>query len=208
VTWIDKLWLGAQVKWAFIKARGITAPAAAAYVILWVAVTLASRFSVSALGLQFVPVGRAGLDTVSVLLMLLPAVIVSRCLWSRCPTVEATRSRPSQPSELLWSAVLGLGATASPLPAVPLLHDSIDPLAFVADWWLLLGVLLVLSGLTAVPIGVAASFAVIATFSTPNVVPWEANLLYNVDLAAQSAMVGAVLLTAGLLLVALRRRAA
>jgi hypothetical protein len=187
-----------------MKAHGVTLRGSVAYLLVWALIALASRFSISALGLQFAPQGSSSLDTVAILLMLLPATIIVRCLCSQAPTLEVTRSRGRQPAQLLWATTLGLAAFGSPMLAAPLLHRSIDKVAFLAGWSLILGLCLVLGAVLATPFAALGSFSTLAIFSTPGLLPWRANVLYNVDIKNTSVVIGATLLIIGILLSSLR----
>jgi hypothetical protein len=191
---------------AYAKAHGVTARGVLAYLGAWVAVAAASRFGVSALGLEMAEPGSTPMDTIAVLLMLVLVAIVSRCLTGRLPALEATRSRGPQPARLVWSAVVGLGAAVGPLLTMPLLHGAIDRMTFLAGWGVVLGLHLVLGAVLAGPFAMVGTFAVLAVFTTPSLLPWPANIIYNVDLRETSATIGAVLVGTGLLLLGLRGR--
>jgi hypothetical protein len=189
---------------AHLAAHGVGVRGLFGWLLAWAVVLLASRASISALGFQFGPPGSAPLDTAAVVLLVLPAAVLARCARTRTPELEQTRSRPRQPYELLWALGLGGVAVLAPLAFAGLLHPAIDTRVFVADWYLTVGLCLLLGALTRSRIGAAGAFAVLAAFSVPGLVPWEANVVYNLDLAGISLPLGMAVLTTGALLCAAR----
>ncbi|MFG1955389.1 hypothetical protein [Micromonospora sp. NPDC048830] len=167
---------------------------------IWLAIGLFSRFSMSALGLQFAPPGSAALDTVGVIFMLVPAAVLSNCLPSQAPSLEAVRARNVLVPQLLWSAWILLVSCSAPLFALSVLHPSVDSRSFYATWLLVVGAVLALALVLSTVMASLTAFFVLAVFTTPNVISWQHNLVYNVGIGGTSALVGAALAVTALLL--------
>lgn len=193
---------------AQVAVRGVSGRGALGYVLAWVAVLLVSRVSVSMLGIQLAPLGSSPLDTVGVMALILPAAVLTRCLRSRTPELECTRSRPRQPAAALWAIVLAAVAVVSPVAVTGLLHPAFNAPAFHTDWYLVAGLCLLLGTVMSSTASTITAFAVVAIFSAPNVVPWNANVLYNLDLQHLSTPLGASALGCAAVLVGLRPGAA
>jgi hypothetical protein len=189
---------------AYIAARGVTVRGAAAYLSSWLLVAAASRFSISALGLQFAPPGSASLDTVAVVVLLLPASILAGVLESQAPTLEATRSRSRYPAQVFWIITVVAVTVITPVAAAPLLHASIDKVALLNTWCMAIGVWFVAAFFGSALFAAACTFALLALFSTPALVPWEANVIYNVDMKTSASVVAIGALAVGAILQALR----
>lgn len=195
---------GLVVVVAYATARGFTVRAAAAYLLVWALIAAASRLGVSALGLDVAPPGSASLDTIAVLLMLLPAAILGRSLGSKADSLEPTRSRGRHPAQILWVAAIGAFAALGPLMTEPLLDESIGRETFYTAWCSTFGVWLILTAFIPQLWVTAFAFATLALFSTPGLVPWQCNIIYNLETRSVAASIGATLVTAGLLLSAIR----
>ncbi|WP_213451108.1 hypothetical protein [Rhizomonospora bruguierae] len=191
---------------AYVAARGVTRRGLAAYAVTWLAVAFAARFSMSALGLQFAPPGSAALDTVAVVLMLLPAGLLAGFLASQAPSLEATRSRRRHPAQLLWVGMIAVVAVLTPWLALPLLPGAVDPGAFFATWCLTVGVWFVLAFFVPAVVAGAGTFGVLALFSTPGLVPWEQNIVYNLNEKPVAAGVAAAAFLGGVALQAVKRQ--
>lgn len=198
---VRPLWLLARAQ---LAARGVSVRGLLGLLAAWAVVLLTSRVSVTALGFQFGPPGSAPLDTAGVVLLVLPAAVLAQWTRARTPELELTRARHLQPYESLWALGLGGFALVVPLALAGLLHEAINTRVFMADWYLTVGVCLLLSALTRSLIGPIGGFAVLAVFSTPGLVPWHLNIVYNLDLSHISLPVGAAVLGAGVLLTAVR----
>jgi hypothetical protein len=188
---------------AYAAARGVTLTGAAAYGLMWLLIAGSSRFSMSALGLQFAPPGSASLDTVAVMLLLVPAGILTSCLGSQTPTLEATRSRRCYPSQQLWVGVITVVAVLSPLTVAPILHRSIDVAAFFITWCITLGTWLIIASFASTIVAATVTFMMLAGFSTPNLVPWRANIVYNLEAKNAASLIAAILFLGGAALPAL-----
>lgn len=191
---------------AYAAARGVTLGGAAAYALTWLAIAASSRFSMSALGLQFAPPGTASLDTVAVMLLLLPAAILTNCLASQTPTLEMTRSRRRYPAQQLWAGVIMIVALLSPWTVAPLLHRSIDISAFFVTWCVTLGTWLLILSIGPAIAAFILTFLMLALFSTPSLVPWRANIIYNLEVQNIAALVAAILFLGAATLSTLRAR--
>ncbi|WFE19740.1 hypothetical protein O7621_17595 [Solwaraspora sp. WMMD937] len=188
---------------AFATARGVTVRGLVGYLLIWLFIAAASRFTVSATGLQFAPPGSAALDTVAVILLLLPAGVLAGTLTSRTPHLEATRSRSSQPAHAIW--VIGITAVGllSPWLASPLVHPSIDMVAFFTTWCTVLGLWWAVARIGPTVLALSCTFIVLAGFSTPGLVPWHLNIVYNVEIGGSAALVATTALGSGTILQAL-----
>ncbi|TDB79059.1 hypothetical protein [Micromonospora sp. KC721] len=182
---------------AFAGARGVTVPGIAAYAALWAVVGAVSQFSMSALGLQFAPPGSASLDTVAVIFMLLPAATVASSMTSRTTELEAVRSRPRVAAQSLWVLLLVAGGTTVAWAMSFLLDQSIDRNSYFSAWFLLLSVVLVVSAISSSMAPSMCALAVVAAFSTPGIVPWRYNMIYNVAETDLAVTVGLLLLAVG-----------
>lgn len=182
---------------AFAGARGVTVRSALGYLLAWAVVAGASRFSITALGLQFAPPGSSPLDTVGVMFLLLPAPLLATCLTSRTPTLEATRASRFPGAQTAWvGCVVGVGV-GSPWAVAATLHPAIDKRAFFATWLTVFGIVLLLAVIASTLVAALSAFAVLALFSTPHLLPWPDNLIYNVDRAPITLSAGAALVVAG-----------
>jgi hypothetical protein len=191
---------------AHIKAHGVTGRATFAYLLVWIGIAVTARYRLSSLGLNFAPSGSSPLDTVAVLTTLLPAGVVARCLRSRVPHLEATRSRSPQPGRIAWVGTLCLLAAASPLLVTPLLQDQINKPAFLAAWSVILGAYLLAAAVMPSAAALGATLAVLIAFSTPGLIGWDQNILYNVQLRGAAAVTGALLLAVAVLSTSLTLR--
>lgn len=189
---------------AYAKAHGVTGRATAAYLLVWLGIAVTARYRLSSLGLNFAPEGSSPLDTIAILTTLLPASIVARCLRSRLPHLDATRSRPRQPTHLLWVAALCLVAAASPLLIAPILQAQINKTAFLATWSVVLGSYLLAAALLPAAAALAATLTMMILFSTPGLIAWDHNVVYNVQLSGVAATIGATLLVATITLTSVR----
>lgn len=185
-------------------ARGVTLRGAVGYVLTWMAVVLTAGMSISTLGLRLSPPGSSVLDTASVLLLILPASVLTHSLRIRVPEFDRTRSRPRQPSTALWAAGIGTIAVVSPMIVGWMLHPALSTEVFRSDWYLVVGLSLLLGTLWPVAVSTVVTFAVVAVFTIPNVVPWEANVFYNLDLTGLSMPLGVSMLTIAVAAAALK----
>ncbi|MEH1014029.1 hypothetical protein V6U90_13080 [Micromonospora sp. CPCC 206060] len=156
--------------------------------------------------MNFAPTGSSPLDTVAVLTTLIPAGVIARCLHSRVESLEATRSRRRQPGRTLWLATVCLLAAASPIVITPMLQEQINRTAFVAAWTVVLGTYLLAGIVMPALAAFAATLIVVIVFSSPGVIPWEHNVLYNVQLSGLTTVIGVALLSSTVLAAALVRR--
>ncbi|MBM7085576.1 hypothetical protein [Micromonospora humidisoli] len=121
-------------------------------------------------------------------------------------SLEATRSRGRQPGQFLWAVTVCLLGAASPLLITPLLQAQINKVAFLAAWSLVLGTYLLATAVMPASAAFAATLTLVILFSSPGLISWEHNVLYNVQLSELTAAVGAGLLSAAVLAAALVRR--
>lgn len=87
-----------------------------------------------------------------------------------------------------------------------MLQAQINRAAFLAAWMIVLGTYLLAAAVMPAPAAFAATLVVVILFSSPGLILWEHNVLYNVQLHGVSAAIGAVLLCAAVLTTALVRR--
>jgi hypothetical protein len=139
------------------------------------------------------------LDTVAILTTLIPAAVIARCLRSRLGHLEATRSRRRQPGQILWLATVCALAAGSPLLITPVLQAQINRAAFLAAWTVVLGTYLLAAAVAPAPAAFAVTLTVVILFSSPGLIAWEHNVLYNVHLSGLTAAMGTVLLTIAVL---------
>ncbi len=191
---------------AYAKAHGVTARAIVAYVLIWFGIAVTARYRLSSLGLNFAPAGSSPLDTVAILTTLLPAGVIARCLRSRVDHLEATRARNLQPTRAIWAGTLCLIAAASPLLIAPILQEQINKLAFLATWSVVLGTYLLSAAAMPAGAALAATLLLMIVFSTPELIPWNFNILYNVNLSGLTAVTGAALLVAAVTLASMINR--
>lgn len=189
---------------AQLAAHGVTVQGAAGYLLVWVAVVLASRVSISVLGIELAPPASSPLDTVAVLMLILPAAALTRCLRTRTPELDRTRSRARQPAAALWAVFLASVAVVSSAAVSGLLHPAFSTSLFHADWFLTIGLCILLGTVLTTTVSVMAVLAIIAVFSAPGVVPWQANLLYNLELDHVSTPLAAFVFASAVVLAGLR----
>lgn len=189
-------------------ARGVTLRGAVGYLLTWTVVVLAAGMSISTLGLRLAPPGSSALDMASILLLILPASVLTRSLRIRVPEFDSTRSRPRQPSTAMWAAGIGTVAVVSPMIVGWMLHPALSTAVFRSDWYMVVGLCLLLGTLWPVAVSTVVTFAVVAVFSIPGVVPWEANLFYNLDLTWLSTPLGVAMLTIAVIAAAAKPGAA
>jgi hypothetical protein len=185
---------------AYAKAHGVTRRAILAYLLIWIGIAVTARYRLSSIGLNFAPAGSSPLDTVAILTTLLPAGVVARCLHSRVGHLEATRARGRQPSQAIWMGMLCLLAAASPLLITPILQEQINKPAFLATWSVVLGTYLLCAAALPTGAALAATLLLMIVFSTPELIAWDRNILYNVNLSSITAVTGAALLIAATVL--------
>lgn len=189
---------------AFARARGFSLRALGFYLGLWALIALVSRFSMSALGLQFAPPGSSSLDTVAVIFTILPAAVLGISTTSRTPELEAVRARSVYAAQSVWMLIILGGGTLATWVTAFALPPSIDRRSFFATWFLVLSTVLVISAISTVTIASLCSTGVVAAFSTPGLVPWEHNVMYNVATADLSTWLGVSLLVVGAFLQVVR----
>lgn len=189
---------------AQLAAHGVTVRGAVGYLLVWIAVVLASRVSISVLGIELAPPASSPLDTVAVLMLILPAAVLTRCLRTRTPELDRTRSRARQPVAALWAGFLASVAVVSSAAVSGLLHPAFSTRLFHADWFLTIGLCILLGTVLTTTVSVMAVLAIIAVFSAPGVVPWQANLLYNLELDHVSTPLAAFVFASAVLLAGLR----
>lgn len=185
-------------------ARGVTLRSVVGYLLTWAVVVLTAGMSISTLGLRLSPPGSSVLDTASVLLLILPASVLTHSLCIRVPEFDRTRSRPRQPSAAIWAAGIGTVAVVSPMIVGWMLHPALNTAVFRSDWYLVVGLSLLLGTLWPVALSTVVTFAVVAVFTFPRVVPWEANLFYNLGLTWLSMPLGVAILTVAVVAAAVR----
>ncbi|WP_203335511.1 hypothetical protein [Nocardioides limicola] len=167
---------------SYLAAHGVSRRGLMGYLVAWGVVAFASRGRHSALGLQLGDPGSEPLDTIGLVMMAVPALILLRCLPLYTVELGLGRSRGAQPSWAWWTATLGLVAALTPVVMGPLLAPTVDGDAFRSVWLLIVGVAL-LSRLVMPPAWSSMLVVgVLMTFSAPGVVPWRLNLLYNLEL--------------------------
>ncbi|RIV37084.1 hypothetical protein D2L64_17705 [Micromonospora radicis] len=179
---------------AFAGARGVTLRAVLAYVAVWALIGGVSRFSMSALGLYFAPPGSSSLDTVAVVFMLLPAAALANSTASRVPELEAVRSRVLLVAQCLWLLAIVGAATIVPWATSFTLSQAVDRNSYFSTWLLVLSAMLVVHAVTTTMVASMVAMSLVAAFSTPGLVPWEYNLIYNLAEKGLAAGVGIVLL--------------
>ncbi|MEU6857345.1 hypothetical protein AB0B28_00500 [Glycomyces sp. NPDC046736] len=91
----------------------------------------------------------------------------------------------------------------SPMIVGSMLHPALSTEVFRSDWYLVIGLSLLLGTLWPLAVSTVVTFAVVAVFTIPNVVPWEANVFYNLDLTRLSMPLGVAMLTIAVLAAAL-----
>ncbi|WP_147376255.1 hypothetical protein [Micromonospora radicis] len=165
-----------------------------AYVAVWALIGGVSRFSMSALGLYFAPPGSSSLDTVAVVFMLLPAAALANSTASRVPELEAVRSRVLLVAQCLWLLAIVGAATIVPWATSFTLSQAVDRNSYFSTWLLVLSAMLVVHAVTTTMVASMVAMSLVAAFSTPGLVPWEYNLIYNLAEKGLAAGVGIVLL--------------
>lgn len=189
---------------AFARARGFSLRSFGLYLALWALIALVSRFSMSALGLQFAPPGSSSLDTVAVIFTILPAAALGISTTSRTPELEAVRARSAYAAQSVWMLIIIGGGTLATWVTASALPQSIDRRSFFATWFLVLSTVLIISAISTVTIASLCSTGVVAVFSTPQLVPWDHNVIYNVATTELSAWLGVSLLVVGAFLQVVR----
>ncbi|MBO4210005.1 hypothetical protein [Micromonospora echinofusca] len=191
---------------AFATARGVTLWGVAAYAALWLLIGVVAQFSMSALGLRFAPPGSSSLDTVAVVFMLLPAAALASSTVSRATELEAVRARPILRAQSLWMLVVLGAGSIGPWATSFALPQAVDRISYVAAWCIVFASVLIVGAISTVMVASMCTMGLIAAFSTPGLVPWEYNLMYNVTASRAAALLGIVLLLVGGCLQVVRHR--
>lgn len=138
------------------------------------------------------------LETLGFVAVLLPASLLAGMLADEAPWLTLTAGRDARGLRLRWGMVLAASALVMGLAWAATLPASVPRVHSLAAWLLVVGLATWSSVLVRADLAIVVPALVVVPLSVGRLVPFDVNILYNVDLAGPAVWAAVAAFGSGL----------